>query len=573
MRTRKIIAAVLCALILLAAAGGGFLYFLLNSQSTVAEELKDRLKILACDIRIKKLKDETEDIVAGDTVFDDGAKKIIKTDLGVRLIHYASGYYMDLPEDTRFDLSCSPDFIKAECGSYELTVSREYAPERDVREYTAFYLDRFLLDEDYRAANRIELLEKRTDTGEDRDMFSARLLEYGDGYDGYTYADVYTGTRIFYRLTFKYDGGDFAELHPEIENTVSRFTYFRPHGEDSYSVRFNNLGGHDLSDEAKTVYDELCGTDGIYWGIFTSDISGKGIDETLPKYEEDLDYEFSVILVYCHFGDGFPTELAEKCREDGKILELTYQPTLSNNEDLTGRTPQLDIYRGLCDDEIRKFAREAAEFGHPFMFRFGNEMNSDWTSYSGVVNMSDPDIYREVWQRIYRIFSEEGATNAIWIYNPNDREFPPCSWNNFLAYYPGDEYVHVIGITGYNNGTYYKKAHNESWREFKDIYDGIEKEYMPFFSDFPWMITEFASSSIGGDKAKWITGMFEDIHRHKNIKAAVWFDNADYDPAYGEDKVVSRPYWLCENEEITDAVRRGFAAQEQTLWNWREHDG
>jgi hypothetical protein len=79
----------------------------------------------------------------------------------------------------------------------------------------------------------------------------------------------------------------------------------------------------------------------------------------------------------------------------------------------------------------------------------------------------------------------------------------------------------MIGLTGYNTGTYYADHFLEEWREFKQIYDDVQDKYAPFFSDFPWIITEFSSSSIGGDKAKWVDNMFEWIQKYKNIKIAV----------------------------------------------------
>ena len=68
------------------------------------------------------------------------------------------------------------------------------------------------------------------------------------------------------------------------------------------------------------------------------------------------------------------------------------------------------------------------------------------------------------------------------------------------------------------------------------------------------MITEFASSSIGGDKAKWITDMFEHIDKYNNIKIAVWFSAADYD----ENGVAARPYWLDETDETLNAFKQGI---------------
>ena len=73
-------------------------------------------------------------------------------------------------------------------------------------------------------------------------------------------------------------------------------------------------------------------------------------------------------------------------------------------------------------------------------------MNSDWTSATGgPIILNDPDLYVEVWRRIYRIFQEEGVNNAIWVFNPNNIAFPPCGYNSSLAYYPGNEYVQMFG--------------------------------------------------------------------------------------------------------------------------------
>ena len=189
----------------------------------------------------------------------------------------------------------------------------------------------------------------------------------------------------------------------------------------------------------------------------------------------------------------------EENRLSGRLIQLTFQATDNNNEELFARSPLLDLYRGEMDEQIRSFARQAADWGHPFLFRLNNEMNSDWTSYGGVVNLGDPQIFISVWQRIYDIFQQEGVDNCIWIFNPNDRSAPPSKWNDSLAYCPVDGYFQMLGVTGYNNGTYYTQW-AEQWREFDVIYDEIQEMYLPHFDQYPWIITEFASSSIGGTR-------------------------------------------------------------------------
>lgn len=116
----------------------------------------------------------------------------------------------------------------------------------------------------------------------------------------------------------------------------------------------------------------------------------------------------------------------------------------------------------------------------------------------------------------------------------------------------------MLGVTGYNNGTYYAYQ-GETWRSFGEIYDKVQEEYEPHFIRFPWIITEFASSSVGGDKAAWITDMFQRLGDYPNIRIAVWFSAADYDEAGNP----ARPYWLDETEETLNAFREGLAGK----WN------
>ncbi len=97
---------------------------------------------------------------------------------------------------------------------------------------------------------------------------------------------------------------------------------------------------------------------------------------------------------------------------------------------------------------------------------------------------------------------------------------------------------------------------NENWREFEEIYDKIQAESSGLFGEFPWIITEFSSSSVGGDKVKWIDGMFRVLPKYPNIKAAVWFSFADYD--INDGVTPSRPYWLNETDETLAAFRGGL---------------
>ena len=68
----------------------------------------------------------------------------------------------------------------------------------------------------------------------------------------------------------------------------------------------------------------------------------------------------------------------------------------------------------------------------------------------------DCSTYVELYRYLYSIFEEEGANkNTLWVWNPNEKSFPNFCWNYADNYYPGDEYVDIVGLTGYNTGDYY----------------------------------------------------------------------------------------------------------------------
>lgn len=560
----------LCAVLSLVA-----LYFLRTSPHPLAREFRQVVKKILFSPR-NTLVNETQglsSITSVDYYLDNrlvsGSKPETNGDLKTvyhagekdRLVNCTDGYFMDIPQGCSFDFTLSPIYTRIYYDrKFEITVTREWSPYDDIDEYIDHYFLRFILSPQWRDANEVVLVEDELpNIGNFASrVVSARLCGLEDRpekFDGYTFAYLHKNNRWFFWIMFKYDSKD-ESMRTVIDKALNSFQVFQPTGLSAYDFNPRPVLPETWSHETRELYKDICQSNDLQWGVFVEDVFGKGIESTIPSLEAKLDYSFDVVLGYLHMGADFPTEFMDRNFENGKLVELTYQTCYW---DLFDYNPTLDIYRGRLDDEIRRFARDAKEFGHPFLFRLNNEMNSDWTDWSGVVNLCDPGIYKDVWRRFYEIFVEEGVNNAIWIFNPNDLDFPPCLWNNYLAYYPGDDFVHMIGLTGYNTGTYYKDLTGEHWREFKDIYDNIAGEYRKFFKDFPWIITEFACSSIGGNKPGWIERMFDNINNYPEIKIAVWFSYADYDPRPEYKGNVSRPYWLDETPETTMAFKKGLS--------------
>lgn len=285
----------------------------------------------------------------------------------------------------------------------------------------------------------------------------------------------------------------------------------------------------------------------VAWGIF--DPSTHYELTYVDKIEEDTGIALDIILEYYDLGYLPRLDMMRRITDSGRVLELTYQTSKYGafNADYL-----YEVLDGKYDETIDDLINRIVELDRPVLFRPNNEMNGDWCSYNAMYTHKDSEVFRTFWRWLHDRFETAGADNVIWVWNPNWGDFPEVQWNTYMNYFPGEAYVDVIGLTGYNTGTYYP---DESWRSFSEIYLPMLWEYNRKFSGFPYMITEFGSSATGGNKGEWIASALETIGK-LNIKAAVWWNHVDYDTKKG---VVSRGYKFDEDEEMLSVFRDRFS--------------
>lgn len=330
----------------------------------------------------------------------------------------------------------------------------------------------------------------------------------------------------------------------------------------------------DWNEETKAYYEAFCSSDKVNWGVFSYSMPGSegslhpgesGYDSMLANsktvqaaIEEAWNYKYDIYPTYTHIGWGagpdnytpheFPLDMARELAggngTNGKpVLQFTYQFTLNNNIVGDQVTPMFDILRGKYDEQFHRLARDIKAYEQPVLFRLNNEMNTDWTSYCGMVTLLDPDIFVMTWQRLYNIFKEEGVDNCIWIWNPIATSCPYSSWGEDLCYFPGVEYVQLLGGTSYEMNNYDVASAASSIVSFEEHYSSLYEKNKEAFSQWSLIISEFACGS-GGDasgemgsnaalQAQWVRDMFEQLNADnpadyvKQIKGAVWFNTND----------------------------------------------
>jgi hypothetical protein len=221
------------------------------------------------------------------------------------------------------------------------------------------------------------------------------------------------------------------------------------------------------------------------------------------------------------------------------------------------------IISGAEDDIIRRTAQQMKAFGHEFFMRYCWEM--DGSRKQGTVK--GPKQFVAAWQRMHRIFQEEGATNVIWTWTANAAGFkdkrkysnnePPGPY-----FYPGDEYVDWVAADGYNWGVS-KRNQGDRWRQVLEIFD----EFMIFArtTSKPIMIGEYGAQEQKEDpeaKPEWMR-LAHDVLINKpktpeckhcgafsDVAAVVYFD-VDYG-AHGDWRIMSSPATLAAFKEASD---------------------
>jgi hypothetical protein len=105
-----------------------------------------------------------------------------------------------------------------------------------------------------------------------------------------------------------------------------------------------------------------------------------------------------------------------------------------------------DVATGEFDEGLRRMARRVADVSEPFFFvpyaRFTGDVRPSYD-----LSTNSAEAFVESWRRMWKIFQQEGATNAAWVIVPEtnfvdvDRGGPRGIDN----WWPGDTYVDYVG--------------------------------------------------------------------------------------------------------------------------------
>ena len=262
-----------------------------------------------------------------------------------------------------------------------------------------------------------------------------------------------------------------------------------------------------------------------YLGIFAPELNN-GLSD-LNRAEEisrQIDEKFNIIAIYMPWkNDGnrsFPQTLVDSIYLNKSIPLITWEPWINSFPDAanSGKSVYDLINERYFDNYILTFAEILKNLQRPVFMRFAHEFDNPL--YPWCINGEENSKkFKRAWIHVHDLFSEAGAGNVVWIWNP-------WKTSNIKAYYPGSEYVDwaAADILNYSNLNPDKRDYS-----FEDLYTPFHKELMDLPA-LPVMITEFGTLKDSPSQARWLNEAFDAIEkRYPEIKSIIYFNSkVDY---------------------------------------------
>jgi hypothetical protein len=149
----------------------------------------------------------------------------------------------------------------------------------------------------------------------------------------------------------------------------------------------------------------------------------------------------------------------------------------------------------------------------PVIFRPFHENSGKWFWWG--VQDSSPEEYKALYQMTHKYITDKGLKNLVWSYSPNTGADSAI----FMKYYPGDEYVDLLGWDAYQFGEGIGPAFRDQLSSDIKMVAKIAKERNKLMA-----LTETGYESI--PDAKWWTGVVLEAVKGSPVSYVLVWRNA-----------------------------------------------
>jgi mannan endo-1,4-beta-mannosidase len=293
-----------------------------------------------------------------------------------------------------------------------------------------------------------------------------------------------------------------------------------------YSIKAKNIisGQHNFNNQLNTYSDSAKAITGKYpglWGsdfIFSwkSDLGQDVVNEAIKKWQEGY-----IVTLMWHEGrptDDPPYEWEKSIK--GKLTDAQWDELTTPNTPLNTRwLAQID--------KVASYLKQLQDAHVPVLWRPYHEMNGVWFWWG---NKKGKDGIQKLWKMMYdRYVNYHHLNNLIWVWGANGlRDIPFDEAYTYKDYYPGPEYVDILGAD-----VYHADYEQDDYNELKELANGklmaltetgelpkpeilqVQPEWVYFMV---W--TNFLWSDNTHERVQQIYGLPQTLN-HDEVKAAI----------------------------------------------------
>jgi len=228
-----------------------------------------------------------------------------------------------------------------------------------------------------------------------------------------------------------------------------------------------------------------------------------------------------------------------------------------------------DVADGKLDGYLNDVAESMKRFPYVIYVRPWAELNAHWSPYrpgSNKVQAGSVEDFKRAWRHLVDFFRARQVHNLRFVFNPDasveEANVPIAS------IWPGQQYVDVLGIDGYNWGES-KLPHGNTWQEFEVVFADMYSVLTALHPTAPVWICEFGSKEPrksdgtkkspaprdpAHSKARWIEGFMRST-AFPRIEALVYYS------AYTAGRDNQRDFRFESSTESLQAIRRQLKAR------------
>jgi len=269
---------------------------------------------------------------------------------------------------------------------------------------------------------------------------------------------------------------------------------------------------------------------GSYLGAWVrpENLTESGRVVAMTTWERALGRKMAIVNTYRRFDENFFNDSDRRFADRGTTLMLSW----------AGGDSRL-ITLGRYDDLIREHARELKAFGKPVLLRYRWEMDRPNLR----AQMWSGEDYIAAWRYVRNIFTQEGATNASWVWCPTAEGF---TGNYAQPFYPGDDAVDWNCVDVYAGSKY-------------DAIGTLMRPFLEFCAQHPAkpvMIGEFGVARSWGtaQRASWLQDASATFKANPQIRAVLYFES---DPT--DNKGPTQQFQLSDDPTLLATFRTSLA--------------